>query len=56
VTQRVGSCNEKRQEKLGWVITRNPEKISRQLTAGRAVLAEKEARGKKEFKPRRVCR
>jgi len=31
------------------------EKISRQLIAGRAVLAEKEARGKKAFKPRPVC-
>jgi hypothetical protein len=31
------------------------EKISRQLSAGRAVLAEKEARAKKAFKPRRVC-
>lgn len=31
------------------------EKISRQLNAGRAVLAEKEAMSKKAFKPRRVC-
>jgi hypothetical protein len=32
------------------------EKISRQLSAGRAVLAEKEAMGKKEFRPKRVSR
>jgi hypothetical protein len=31
------------------------EKISRQLSAGRAVLAEKEALAKKVYKPRRVC-
>ena len=31
------------------------EKISRQLSAGRAVLAEKEAVAKKVFKPRRAC-
>jgi hypothetical protein len=31
------------------------EKISRQLSAGRAVLAEKEAMAKKALKPRRVC-
>jgi len=32
------------------------EKISRQLSAGRAFLAEKEAMGKKVFQPKRVSR
>jgi len=45
----------KKTGKAGLGHHRKLEKISRQLSAGRAVLAEKEALGKRVFKRRRTC-
>jgi hypothetical protein len=44
----------KKTGKAGLGHHRKLEKIRRQLGVGRPVLAEKEAMGKKEFRPKRV--